>query len=354
MFAEAFVDAAGYESGGRAFDLVRAAAEENGEGDFRVLLVGVGDEPADFGSWVVAGAGLAERGFVTAGIEAALGCAVENGGEHAFANFGEDWGDVEVALHFRLKILDVFGSARVLQVVERAAVGERGRERDELERSDLDAFAEAGHASHATLGRRRHRERARVFFRQVVAGEFTEAHQAGILGNGVETHANAELLEKVVVGVSERFGEVHVASAAILNAEHGVAGDDVFFEGGDCDGRLDRGARDEAIAECDFLIDDGEDAAGVRIHGNDGAVVAAEAFDGGFADDGIVECADVSERGIGESGDAAETRGGVMNGRLAGGGASRRSGRNRSSHGCGGHSGEKSFCKVLQRLSLNP
>ena len=182
-----------------------------------------------------------------------------------------------------------------------------GRERDELERSDLDAFAEAGHASHATLGRRRHRERARVLFRQVVAGEFTEAHQAGVLGNGIETHANAELLEKVVVGVRERLGEVHVAGAAILNAEHGVARDDVFFEGGDCDGRLDRGARDEAIAECDFLIDDGEDAAGVRIHGNDGAVVAAEAFDGGFANDGIVEGADVSERGIGESRDAAET-----------------------------------------------
>ena len=154
---------------------------------------------------------------------------------------------------FGCKILNVFRRAGILQVVERAAIGERRRERNELERSDLDAFAETGHASDATLGRRRHRERAGMLFRQVVAGEFAEAQQAGVFGNRVETHANAELLEKVVVGVRERFGEVHVlAGAAILNAEHGVARDDVFFEGSDGDGRLDRGARDEAIAERDL------------------------------------------------------------------------------------------------------
>jgi len=350
LFAEAFVDAAGYESGGRAFDLVRLAAEENGERDFRVLLIGVGDEPTDFRCWVVAGAGLAERGFVAAGIEAALGCAVENGSEHAFANFREDRSDVEVALYFRLKILNVFGSAGILQVVERAAIGERGRERDELERRDLNAFAEARHTSHATLGRGRHRERTRVLFRQVVAGEFAEAHEAGVLGNGVEAHANAELLEEIVVRVGERFSEVHVASAAIVNAEHGVARDDVFFERGDRDGRLDRGTRDEAVAERDFLIHDCENAAGVRIHGNDGAVVAAQAFDSGFADDGIVERADVSERGIGEGRNTAETRR-AMNGRFT---ACRcGSGRNRSSHGYSGYGGEKSFCKVLQRRYLN-
>jgi len=206
-----------------------------------VLLVGVGDEPADLGSRIVAGACLAERCFVAAGIKAALGCAVENSGEHAFADFRKNRSDVEIALYLGLKILNVFGSAGILQIVERAAIGERGRERDKLEWRDLDAFAEAGHAGNAALGRRRHRERARVLFRQVVAGEFAEAHQAGVLGNGVKAHANAELFEKVVVGVGERFGEVHVASAAIVNAEHRVARDDVFFKGSDRDGRLDRG-----------------------------------------------------------------------------------------------------------------
>ena len=355
LFAEALVDAAGYEGGGWAFDLVRLAAEENGERDFRVLFVGVSDEPADLGTWVVAGASLAERGFVAAGIEAALRRAVENSGEHAFANFRKNRSDVEVALYLGLKILDVFGSARILQIVERAAVGERGRERDELERRDLNAFAEAGHASDATLGRGRHRERTRVLFRQVVAGKFAEAEEAGVLRNCVETHANAELLEEIIVGVSERFGEVHVARVAIVDAEHGVARDDIFFEGGDCNGRLDRGARDEAIAECDFLIHDGEDAAGVRVHSDDGTVITAEAFDSGFADDGIIERADVSERGIGESRNTADT-GGVVNGRFtgSGGGSGWRSGRNWSSHGYGGHSGEKNFGNLLQRRYLNP
>src|SRR5262249_55157663 len=157
----------------------------------RVLLVGVGDEPADLRRWIVAGAGLAERGFVAAGIEAALRGAVENSGEHAFANFRQNRSDVEVALYLRLKILNVFRSSRILEVVERAAIRKRRCERDELERSDLDAFAEARHASNATLGRRRHRERARVLFRQVVAGEFAEAHEAGVLGNCIEAHANA-------------------------------------------------------------------------------------------------------------------------------------------------------------------
>src|SRR6202012_3049165 len=191
-----------------------------------------------------------------AGVEAALGRAVENSGEHAFANFRKNRSDVEIALYLGLKILDVFGSAGILQVVERAAVGERGCERDKLERSDLNAFAEAGHASDANLGRRRHRERTRMLFRQVVAGEFAEAEETSVLRNGVETHANAELLEEIVVGVSERFGEVHVPSVAIMNAEHGVARDDIFLEGSDSDCRLDRGARNEAIAESNFLIHD--------------------------------------------------------------------------------------------------
>src|ERR1700685_730500 len=191
-----------------------------------------------------------------------------------------------------------------------------------------------------------------MLFRQVVAGEFAEAEETGVLRNCVEPHANAELLEEIIVGVSERFGEIHVASVAIVNAEHCVARDDICVEGGDCDGRLDRGARDEAIAECDLLIHDGEDAAGIRIHGNDGAVVATETFDSGFANDGIVERTDVSERGIGESRDTADTRRGVMNGRFAGGGWW--SSRNWSSHGYGGHSGEKSFGNLLQRRYLNP
>src|SRR5579863_8648712 len=137
-----------------------------------------------------------------------------------------------------------------------------------------------------------------MLFWKVVAGELAKAEEAGVFRDGFKTHAAAELLEKHVVGVSHGLGEVHVLAAADL--EHGFAGNDVFLEGGDGDGRLDRGARNVAVTKCNFLIDYRKNSAGVGIDGDDGAVVAAESLDGGFADDGVVKGGDVGARGVGK------------------------------------------------------
>src|SRR5712675_705301 len=269
-------------------------------------FVGIGDEPAYAGSRVVAGSGFAERHFVAIAIETALAGAVEYSGEHAFANFRKNRGNIQIALDTRCEILNFLGGSRILQIIECAAICERSSKGSQLERRDLNAFAKAGHARDSTMGGRLHRERTGMLFRQIVAREFTQAEQARVTGNGVESHAAAQLFKKDVIGMSHRFGQIHVFAAA--HFEHGVASDDIFFQGGEGDGGLDGGAGNIAGTESNFLIDDSEDAAGVGVDGDYGAVVAAKAFDSGGANDGIVKGADIGEGGIRKSWDAAKMR----------------------------------------------
>src|SRR5690242_9258992 len=124
LFAQAAIDTAGDLSGGGADHLARAAAKKNGESDFGVRFVGVGDKPAYAGSRIIAGTGLAQRHFVAADVETALAGAVQHCGEHALANFGKDWRDVEVALDARREGLDLVRSTRILQIIKRATIRE--------------------------------------------------------------------------------------------------------------------------------------------------------------------------------------------------------------------------------------
>ena len=99
-----------------------------------------------------------------------------------------------------------------------------------------------------------------MLIRQVVSGEFSQPEQAAVLGNCLKSHPRSELLKKHVVRVRHRFRQVHVLAAPHL--EHGVASDDIFFQGSQRDGRLNRRARNVAVSESNFLIHDREDAAG--------------------------------------------------------------------------------------------
>src|SRR5262245_3561821 len=121
-----------------------------------------------------------------------------------------------------------------------------------------------------------------MLFWKVIAREFTQTEQTGVLRDSFKSHADAELLKEFVVGVRERLGEIHVLVAA-ANLEHRVARNYVFLEGSDRDGRLDGRARDVAGAKGNLLIYDGQDAAAVGIDGDNGAIVAAEAFHSGGA-----------------------------------------------------------------------
>src|SRR5262249_6889885 len=104
----------------------RASALEEDHGhNVAVLRIRVGGEPAEAGAVLGAGAGLAQD-LLFAEVEAqAAGGTVLHGAHHAFGDFGDERADIELALHARLEVDDVVGRGRVLEVVERAAVGDR-------------------------------------------------------------------------------------------------------------------------------------------------------------------------------------------------------------------------------------
>src|SRR5262249_6773111 len=165
-------------------------------------FVGVGNEPSDMGLIVGASSRLSGGKFIATRIEAALTCAVEYSGKHSFPQFRKQWSDIQFALDARFEcrgILSGHSKLRVLQIVKGAAIGERRRKRSKLERRDLDAFAETGHARHTALLRGRHGKRAGLLVIQIVTGEFSESEKAAVLRNRFKTHTLAELFKKRIV-----------------------------------------------------------------------------------------------------------------------------------------------------------
>ena len=96
--------------------------------------------------------------------------------------------------------------ARILQVIERAAIGNARNQRAKLQRRHLNSLAKAGHAGHSAKGRRLGRKSSGMLFRNLVTGEFAETQQAAVMRNRVKTHAAAKLFEERVIRVSQRFG----------------------------------------------------------------------------------------------------------------------------------------------------
>src|SRR5207253_1715668 len=134
----------GFRSEGRT-----ASLEEEHRDDASVLRIRVRSEPSKACAVLRAGAGFAEHIFLEeAGAEAACG-AVLRGSEHADADLRDQWRDIEIALHLRLEVGDVFCAGRMLQVVKRSAVCHRRNQRAELQRSHADALAERAHLANA-------------------------------------------------------------------------------------------------------------------------------------------------------------------------------------------------------------
>src|SRR5262249_2211810 len=130
-----------------------SALEKDHGHNVSVLRVGVGGEPAEAGAVFGAGAGLAQDLFFTEVEAQATGGAILHGAHHAFSQVRDERGDRELALDARLEVDDVIGGGGVLQVEERAPVGDGGDQRAELQRRHGDAFAEAAHLAYtAELG----------------------------------------------------------------------------------------------------------------------------------------------------------------------------------------------------------
>src|SRR5215469_5236410 len=160
LLAQPPIDASGNLSGGRALDAASIATQQHCQRNFGMGLIRIGHKPADARRIrvIVAGAGLAQRSFIATCVVAQATGAIEYRREHALANLWKHIRNIQVALHFGLEILNLFGRVRVLQVIERAAIGESGGDRGELQGRDLDSFPETRHARHAAEGRWLHWE----------------------------------------------------------------------------------------------------------------------------------------------------------------------------------------------------
>ena len=75
--------------------------------------------------------------------------AVSHRPQHTVGNFRNQGSDLEVAFHSRLESSYFFGSRGVLQIVKCSAVGNRGNQCSQLERSHGNAFAEGAHFANA-------------------------------------------------------------------------------------------------------------------------------------------------------------------------------------------------------------
>jgi hypothetical protein len=174
----------------------------------------------------------------------------------------------------------------MLQVIEGAAVGDRGDQRAELQRGHRDALAEAAHASDAAGARAApDRDRRRGFRRGCCSRRVRRGRTGWSSGGRARSRAAAEGLEIEIVGVGQRLGEGQVVAAAEI--DRSVLGDDAFLKRGEGDGNLDGGAGLGAAAQGQLLVDHGENAAVAGVDRDDGAVHIAERIDRRRADDRI-------------------------------------------------------------------
>src|SRR5438270_1969613 len=123
--------------------------EENHGDNVSVLRVSVRSEPAEARAVFGAGAGLAQDLLFTKVQAQAAGGAILHGAGHAFSDFRDQRANIKLALYARLKADDLIHRRGMLEVIERASVGDGGNQRAELQRSHGNAFTKRAHFADA-------------------------------------------------------------------------------------------------------------------------------------------------------------------------------------------------------------
>src|SRR5580704_6565812 len=108
-----------------------AAFEEDDDDNVTNVSFCVGGKPSEACACMGASTGLAQNFLLAEICAEAAGGAELYSAFHSIRNLGDERGDVEVALYHRLEICDVLGSRRMLQVIERAAIGDGRDQRAE-------------------------------------------------------------------------------------------------------------------------------------------------------------------------------------------------------------------------------
>src|SRR5438445_11355918 len=104
----------------------------------------------------------------------------------------------------------------MLEVIERAAVGDGRDQRAELQRSHGIAFTKRAHCAYATeTGVELMRgESAQVLAFNAVTGKLAQTELVGVIADLGEAEAASDGLKVSVVGVRQRFSKRHVRAAA--------------------------------------------------------------------------------------------------------------------------------------------
>jgi hypothetical protein len=133
----------------------------------------------------------------------------------------------------------------------------------------------------------------------VEAGLFAVSEEVRIVADLLEPDSLAQGGKIIVIGMGQRVSQIHFSQAGQMIL--GFRLDGFLAEPGQRDRYLNCGAGLKSAAERQFLVDDGQHAAGLRIGHQHRPVVIAERLDRGAPDDQIVAIDGVASRRIGIS-----------------------------------------------------
>src|SRR5437763_16267917 len=121
-----------------------------------------------------------------------------------------------MTFYTRLQVREFIGGLRMLQVIKRAAVGDGGNQRAELQWGHRDALAERAHFPYATQLSRNNffRINSQVFTRDVITGQLAQSELMRVVADLLEAQAPTDSFEVGVVGMRQRHCQIHLAAAA--------------------------------------------------------------------------------------------------------------------------------------------
>ena len=209
-----------------------ATFKENHRDQFSVRRIGIRTKPAEPRSIVRAGAGLSQDWkLFEVGEHRAPGAKLHHVG-HAKAHRRKQRSDVEFALHHWVEIRDFRWSLGMLQIIQRASIGDGGNQRSQLQRSHRNTLAEGTHASDSTLGLRQNMRGidAELLARNVIAGQFSQAKHVGVVLDARKSEPATDSLKIKIVRVRQRIRQCHVIMTAQI--DRSIGGDEAFFQRG--------------------------------------------------------------------------------------------------------------------------
>ena len=251
LLGEVLVDAAGHSRGYAPLTDLAARQHHHYHQFVRSGLI-ERPEPAHVRGVAIvgAGAGLAQDRLVRIVGGAASG-AVVGDRFHAALEIGDPGAELELPLDSRHQVGRFVLSAGILQVVERAAVGDGGKQRCQFERRQRDAGTEAGHHAHA-FRRRRFGQHAGLLGIQIERRLLAQTEQLGVVRNPLESQLSAQRRKVGIVRVGQRLRQVQTQPPR--QEDRRVRLHDAFAHGRQRGYQLDGGAGLKPLCSASFWL----------------------------------------------------------------------------------------------------